>query len=116
MPGGRAQRLEERRNGRAAWCGPVTAREKSTYAAWYELAKEGGGEAAEQMVQSMTNSYSALEHHILNTLRNQVMQQATIMELAQATALPPCTVRMGLQWLLACGSVEYLGEIYRLKR
>ena len=68
------------------------------------------------MVQSMTNSYSALEHHILNTLRNQVMQQATIMELAQATALPPCTVRMGLQWLLACGSVECLGEIYRLKR
>ena len=67
-------------------------------------------------MQDKTNSYSALEQYLLNTLRNQVMQQATIMELAQATALPPCTVRMGLQWLLACGSIEYLGEIYRLKR
>ncbi len=67
-------------------------------------------------MQDKTSPYSALEHHILDTLRNQVMQQATIMDLAQATGLPPCTVRMGLQWLLACGSVEYLGEIYRLKR
>jgi len=67
------------------------------------------------MAQSMTTSYSALEHHILDTLRNQVMQQATIMELAQATALPPGTVRMGVQWLLACGLVEWLteGECYR---
>ena len=66
--------------------------------------------------ENTTNSYSALEHYILGTLRNQLMEQATIMDLAQATALPPCTVRMGLQWLLACGSVEYLGEIYRFKR
>ena len=110
MPAEHAQRLQERRKRRAAGCGPATARERSTDAAWYELAKEGGGEAAEHMVQSMTNSYSALEHHMLNTLRNQVMQQATIMELAQATALPPCTVRMGLQWLLACGSSSMLGR------
>ena len=62
------------------------------------------------MAQDTTNSYSALEHYILDTLRNQVMQQATIMDLAQATTLPPCTVRMGLQWLLACGLVEWLAE------
>ena len=66
------------------------------------------------MVQNMTNSYSALEHHILDTLRNRFSQGTTIVELAQATTLPPGTVRMGLQWLLACGLVDYLGDIYRL--
>ncbi len=34
----------------------------------------------------------------------------TIEELAQVTALPPGTVHMGLQWLLACGDIKWLGE------
>ena len=67
------------------------------------------------MAQNMTNSYSALEHHILGTLRNQSGQCATVAELAQATTLPSGTVRMGVQWLLACGYIEWLteGECYR---
>ncbi len=66
------------------------------------------------MTQDTTTSYSALEHYLLDTLRYRLRQQATIAELAQATTLPPGTVRMGLQWLLACGLVDYLGDIYRL--
>ena len=67
------------------------------------------------MAQDTTISYSALEHHILDTLRNRFRQCATIAELAQATRLPSGTVRMGLQWLLACGYIEWLteGECYR---
>jgi DNA-binding IclR family transcriptional regulator len=63
--------------------------------------------------ENTTNSYSALEHHILDTLQNRFRQGATIADLAQATGLPLGTVRMGLQWLLACGLVNYLGECYR---
>ena len=66
------------------------------------------------MAQDTTVSYSALEHYLLDTLRNRLRQCATIAELAQATTLPSGTVRMGLQWLLACGLVDYLGDIYRL--
>ncbi len=62
------------------------------------------------MAQDKTISYSALEYYLLDTLRNQVRQCATIAELAQATTLPPGTVHMGLQWLLACGEIEWLGE------
>ncbi len=67
------------------------------------------------MARDATNSYSALEHHILDTLRNRLRRCATIVELAQATTLPLGTVRMGLQWLLACGVVEWLaeGDCYR---
>ncbi len=67
------------------------------------------------MAQDTTISYSALEHHILDTLRNRLRQCATVAELAQATTLPPGTVRMGLQWLFACGYIEWLteGECYR---
>ena len=63
----------------------------------------------------MTIPYSALEHYLLDTLRNRFRQCATIADLAQATTLPPGTVRMGVQWLLACGLVEWLteGECYR---
>ncbi len=66
------------------------------------------------MAQSTTTSYSALEHYILDTLRNRFRQRATIVDLAQATTLPPGTVRMGVQWLLACGDVEYLEECYQV--
>ncbi len=65
------------------------------------------------MAQDTTISYSALEQYLLDTLRNQFTQGATIVELAQATTLPRGTVLMGLQWLLACGLVVYLGECYR---
>ncbi len=65
------------------------------------------------MAQDTTISYSALEQYLLDTLRNQFSQGATIVELAQATTLPRGTVHMGLQWLLACGLVDYLGECYR---
>ncbi len=62
------------------------------------------------MAQDTTISYSALEQYLLDTMRNLARQCATIVELAQATALPPGTVRMGLQWLLACGDIKWLGE------
>ena len=67
------------------------------------------------MAQNVTSSYSALEHHILDTLQNWFRQGATIAELAQAAALPLGTVHMGLQWLLACGAIEWLeeGDCYR---
>ncbi len=65
------------------------------------------------MVQEKTNSYSALEHYILDTLRNRFRQGATMAELARATALPPGTVRMELQWLLACDDVECQGACYQ---
>ncbi len=70
------------------------------------------------MAQDTTISYSALEQYLLDTLRNQFSQGATIVELAQATTLPRGTVRMGLQWLLACGLVEWLteGECYQAVR
>ncbi len=68
----------------------------------------------EHVAQDTTISYSALEHYILETLRHQFSQGATIAELAQATTLPPGTVHMGLQWLLACGLVDYVGDTYRL--
>ena len=68
------------------------------------------------MVQDTTISYSALEQYLLDTLRNRFWQGATIAELARATALPPGTVRMGLQWLLACDGVECQGECYRAVR
>ncbi len=68
------------------------------------------------MAQDTTISYSALEQYLLDTLRNRFWQGATIAELAQATGLPRGTVHMGLQWLLACGDVEYLGEQYRIVR
>ncbi len=44
--------------------------------------------------------------------------QPTIVELAQATTLPLGTVRMGVQWLLACGLIEWLteGECYQAVR
>ncbi len=66
----------------------------------------------------MTNSYSALEQYLLDTLRNRFWQGATIADLARATGLPLGTVRMGLQWLLACGLVEWLteGECYQAVR
>ena len=66
------------------------------------------------MAQDTTISYSALEHYILDTLRNRFRQGTTIAELAQATTLPRGTVRMGLQWLLACDGVECHGDLYRL--
>jgi DNA-binding IclR family transcriptional regulator len=68
------------------------------------------------MAQDTTISYSALEHYILDTLRNRFGQCATIADLAQATRLPPGTVRMGMQWLLAYGLIEWLteGECYRV--
>ena len=62
------------------------------------------------MAQDTTISYSALEHYLLDTLRSRLRQCATIAELAQATALPRGTVRMGVQWLLACGDLKWLGE------
>ena len=67
------------------------------------------------MAQDTTISYSALEHHILDTLQYRLRQCATIADLAQATTLPSGTVRMGVQWLLACGYIEWLteGECYR---
>ena len=48
-------------------------------------------------------------------LQNRFWKGATIADLARATGLPLGTVRMGLQWLLACGVVEWLteGECYR---
>ncbi len=64
-------------------------------------------------MQDKTISYSALEHYILDTLRNRFRQGTTIAELAQATTLPLGTVRMGLQWLLACGLVDYFEDCYR---
>ena len=57
---------------------------------------------------------SALEQYILTVLRNRFWQGATIADLARATGLPPGTVRMGLQWLLACDRVECQGEWYRV--
>ena len=66
------------------------------------------------MAQDKTISYSALEQYLLDTLRTRFRQGTTIAELAHATTLPRGTVRMGLQWLLACGLVDYLGDIYRL--
>ncbi len=62
-----------------------------------------------------TLAYSALEQYLLVSLRNRFRQGATIAEIAQATALPLGTVRMGVQWLLACGYIEWLpeGECYR---
>ena len=68
----------------------------------------------EHVAQDRTSSCSALEHYLLDTLRNQFSQGATIAELAQATTLPRGTVHMGLQWLLACGLVDYVGDTYRL--
>ena len=62
------------------------------------------------MARETTNSYSALEHYILDTLRNRFRQGATMAELARATALPPGTVRMGL---LACDDVECQGAGYQ---
>ena len=62
------------------------------------------------MAEGMTISHSALEHYLLDTLRNRLRRCATIADLAQATALPPGTVHMGLQWLLACGDIEWLRE------
>ena len=53
---------------------------------------------------------SALEQYILTVLRNRFWQGATTADLAQATGLPLGAVRMGLQWLLACGLVDYLGD------
>ena len=89
------------------------ARERSTHASWYELANEAGSEIAQQMAQDTTLSYSALEQYLLDTLRYRLRQPVTISELAQSTRLPPGTVRMGLQWLIACGVVECLGEYYQ---
>ena len=68
----------------------------------------------EHVAQDRTSSYSALEHYLLDTLRNQFSQGATIADLAQATTLPRGTVHMGLQWLLACGLVDQHGDLYRL--
>ena len=62
------------------------------------------------MAQDTTILYSALEHYLLDTLRNRLRQCATIADLAQATTLPRGTVRMGVQWLLACGYIEWLTE------
>ena len=62
------------------------------------------------MAQDTTILYSSLEHYLLDTLRKRLRQCATIAELAQATALPQGTVRMGVQWLLACGDLKWLGE------
>ena len=62
------------------------------------------------MAEGKTILYSALEHYLLNTMRNLARQCVTIAELAQVTTLPPGTVRMGVQWLLACGLVEWLTE------
>jgi DNA-binding IclR family transcriptional regulator len=62
------------------------------------------------MAQDKTSSYSALERYLLDTLRNQVSHCATIADLARTTRLPSGTVHMGLQWLLACGEVEWLEE------
>ena len=62
------------------------------------------------MAEGKTISYSALEQYILDILRNRFRQCATIADLAQVTTLPPGTVRMGVQWLLACGLVEWLTE------
>jgi DNA-binding IclR family transcriptional regulator len=62
------------------------------------------------MAEGKTILYSALEHYLLNTMRNLARQCVTIAELAQATALPRGTVRMGVQWLLACGDLKWLGE------
>jgi hypothetical protein len=59
-------------------------------------------------------AYSALEQYLLDTLRNRFWQGATIADLAHATGLPLGTVRMGLQWLFACGLVDYHGDSYRL--
>ena len=67
----------------------------------------------EHVAQDRTISCSALEHYLLDTLRNQFREGVTIAELAHATTLPRGTVHMGLQWLLACGLVAYLGDIYR---
>ncbi len=66
------------------------------------------------MAQDRVVPYSALEQYLLDTLRNRFRQGATMAELAQATALPPGTVRMGLQWLLACDGVECQGACYRV--
>ncbi len=61
-----------------------------------------------------TPLYSALEQYLLASLRSQFRHDVTIADLAHATGLPIGTVRMGLQWLLACGLVECLGDRYRL--
>ncbi len=66
------------------------------------------------MAQDRAVQYSALEQYLLDTLRNRFWQGATIADLVQATGLPSGTMRMGLQWLLACGLIEYLGDLYRL--
>ncbi len=60
------------------------------------------------------SAYSALEQYLLTVLRNRFWQGATIAELAHATSLPRGTVHMGLQWLLACGLVDYRENLYRL--
>jgi DNA-binding IclR family transcriptional regulator len=62
------------------------------------------------MRRDKTISYSALEFYLLDTLRNRLGRCATIAELAQATTLPTGTVHMGLQWLLACGDIEWVRE------
>ncbi len=69
----------------------------------------------EHVAQDTTTSYSALEYYLLDTLRSRLRHCATITDLAQATTLPSGTVRMGVQWLLACGYIEWLteGECYR---
>ena len=67
-------------------------------------------------MQDKTSSYSALEHYILDILGTRFRRGATIADLAQATTLPPGTLRMGMQWLLACDSVECQGEYYRVVR
>ena len=66
------------------------------------------------MAQDRAVPYSALERYLLDTLQNRFWQGASIADLARATGLPLGTVHMGLQWLLACGLVDYRGDIYRL--
>ncbi len=68
----------------------------------------------EHVAQGTTISCSALEQYLLTTLQNCLGQRATIADLARATGLPLGTVRMGLQWLLAYGLVDYVGDTYRL--